>query len=279
MVRPDQQRATVKHLMFAYKVSERRACRLVKIWRSVCRYNSKAQDQACLIKRIKELAAVRVRYGYRRILILLKREGWKINHKRVYRLYRREDLQMRLKPPRRRVSIKQRLEKTLARRKNECWSMDFVTDELFNGRRIRILTIVDNFTRESLCASAQLNYKGVDVVKALDAVIQEHGKPGSIKMDNGPEFISKEVDLWAYANEVKLDFSRPGKPTDNAFIESFNGRFRQECLNQHWFLSLEDAQSKIAAWKEDYNKVRPHSSLGDETPEKFAMSQANQLTG
>jgi len=279
VVRPDQQRATVKHLMFAYKVSERRACHLVKIWRSVCRYKSKARDQAYLIKRIREIAALRVRYGYRRIHILLKREGWRINHKRVYRLYRREDLQMRLKPPRRRVSIKNRAEKTIARRKNECWSMDFVTDELFTGRRIRILTIVDNFTRESLCTNVQLSYKGVDVARALDTVIQEHGKPETIKTDNGPEFISKEVDLWAYAHGVKLDFSRPGKPTDNAFIESFNGRFRQECLNQHWFLSLEDAQLKIATWKEDYNKARPHSSLGDKTPEEFAANHARALTG
>ena len=279
MVRPDHQKATVKHLMFAYKISERRACRLIKIWRSVCRYKSKAKDQAYLTKRIREIAALRVRYGYRRIHILLKREGWRINHKRVYRLYRSEDLQMRLKPPRRRVSIKNRVEKTIARKKNECWSMDFVTDELFTGRRIRILTIVDNFTRESLCVSAQMNYKGVDVANALSAVIQEHGKPDAIKMDNGPEFISKEVDLWAYANEVKLDFSRPGKPTDNAFIESFHGRFKQECLNHHWFLSLEDAQLKIAAWREDYNKLRPHSSLGDKTPEEFAASQVEALTG
>ena len=265
--------------MFAYKVSKRRACQLLNIWRSVCRYKSTARDQAYLIKRIREIAALRVRYGYRRIHILLKREGWRIIHKRVYRLYRREDLQMRLKPPRRRVSIKNRVEKTIARRKNECWSMDFVTDELFTGRRIRILTIVDNFTRESLCASAQLNYKGVDVARTLEAVIQEHGKPEAIKTDNGPEFISKEVDLWAYAHGVKLDFSRPGKPTDNAFIESFNGRFRQECLNQHWFLSLEDAQLKIADWREDYNKVRPHSSLGDKTPKEFATSQAKVLNG
>ena len=279
MVRPDQQRAAVKRLMFAYKVSERRACQLVKIWRSVCRYKSTAIDQAYLIKRIREIAALLVRYGYRRIHILLQREGWRINHKRVYRLYRREDLQMRLKPPRRRVSIKNRVEKTIAKKKNECWSMDFVTDELFTGRRIRILTIVDNFTRESLCVSAQLNYKGVDVAKALDTVIQEYGKPEAIKTDNGPEFISKEVDLWAYVNGVKLDFSRPGKPTDNAFIESFNGRFRQECLNQHWFLSLEDAKLKIADWREDYNKVRPHSSLGDKTPEEFATSQAKVLNG
>lgn len=233
------------------------------------RYLSVARDQAYLIKRIREIAAIRVRYGYRRIHTLLRREGWKVNPKRIYRLYRKEDLQMRLKPPRRRVSIKTRQELVTAKRKNEYWSMDFVADELFDGRRIRVLTIVDNFTRESLCASTNFRFKGVDVARALDEVVKTHGKPESIKVDNGPEFISKEMDLWAYSRGVKLDFSRPGKPTDNAFIESFNGRFRQECLNQHWFLSLEDAISKIEEWRKDYNKVRPHSSLGGKTPEEF----------
>ena len=194
MVKPDQQRKTVKHLMFAYKVSERRACQVLKVWRSVFRYLSIAKDQAYLIKRIREIASIRTRYGYRRIHILLKREGWPVNHKRIYRLYRREDLQMRLKPPRRRVSVKIRQERTMAVRKNACWSMDFVTDELFDGCRIRILTIVDNFTRESLCASARQRFKGVDVADALSSVIQEHGVPETIKVDNGPEFISKEMD-------------------------------------------------------------------------------------
>lgn len=269
MVKPDAQRKTVKYLIFAYKVSERRACQVIKSWRAMVRYLSVAKDQAYLIKRIREIATIRVRYGYRRIHTLLRREGWKVNPKRIYRLYREEDLQMRLKPPRRRVSIKTRQEPIIAKRKNECWSMDFVSDELFDGRRIKVLTIVDNFTRESLCASANFRFKGVDVTKALDEVVKAHGSPESIKVDNGPEFISKEVDLWAYSHGVKLDFSRPGKPTDNAFIESFNGRFRQECLNQHWFLSMEDAISKIEEWRKDYNQVRPHSSLGGRTPEEF----------
>ena len=263
--------------MLAYKVSERRACRVLKIWRLAHRYVSKAKDQAFIIKRIREIATIRVRYGYRRVHILLRRDGWKINHKRVYRLYRQEGLQMRLKPPRRRVSVKVRKEPMLASKKNQFWSMDFVTDELFNGRRIRILTIVDNFTRESLCVSANFQYKGVNIAQALDRVIEERGRPEIIKVDNGPEFISKEVDLWAYTNKVKLDFSRPGKPTDNAFIESFNGRFRQECLNQHWFLSLEDAKCKLKSWREDYNKNRPHSSLGNQTPEEFAKTQEEEV--
>lgn len=186
---------------------------------------------------------------------------------------------MRLKPPKRRVSSKQRKETVSAVRRNECWSMDFVADALFDGRRIRILTIVDNFTRENLNVSAKFRFKGVDVANTLDEVIRRYGIPKTIKVDNGPEFISKEVDLWAYSHKVELDFSRPGKPTDNAFIESFNGRFRQECLNQHWFLSLEDAELKIKAWSEDYNKERPHSSLGNMTPEEFINALGRVETG
>ncbi len=273
------QREQVKRLMLSYQVSERRACRVLVFDRSVCRYHSKAESQAFLIKRIKEIASIRVRYGYRRIHILLKREGWKINHKRVYNLYKQQDLQMRLKPPRRRVSFRPRQEPVKARRKNECWSMDFVVDQLFSGQRIRILTIVDNFTRENINLNSRFQYKGVDVANALSEAIKVHGVPETIKVDNGPEFISKEVDLWAYAHNVRLDFSRPGKPTDNAFIESFNGRFRQECLNQHWFLSLEDAELKIKAWGEDYNRHRPHSSLKGQTPEEFALSEQRTKTG
>lgn len=268
-MRPDQKRRTVKHLCLTYQVSERRACKVLKAHRSVMRYILISKDQAFLIKRIKELATIRVRYGYRRICVLLKREGWRVNHKRIYRLYRQAELQMRLKPPRRRVSVKVREESVLAKKRNECWSMDFVTDELFNGRRLRILTIVDNFTRESVGIDVNFYFKGVDVANALEKVSQQRGKPEMIKVDNGPEFISKEVDLWAYSHGVKLDFSRPGKPTDNAFIESFNGRFRQECLNSHWFLSLEDAKIKVEEWRQDYNEIRPHSSLNNQTPKEF----------
>lgn len=227
-----------------------------------------------MIKRIKEIAAVRVRYGYRRIHTLLRREGWLINVKRVYRLYRGEGLKMRTKPPKRRVAVKLRECPVLVSSRNECWSMDFVADQLFDGHRLRILTIVDNFTRESPAIEVKRRFKGIDVADVLEATTKRYGRPKSIKVDNGPEFISKELDLWAYAHGVKLDFSRPGKPTDNAFIESFNSRFRQECLNQHWFLSLEDAQEKVECWRQDYNEYRPHSSLGNRTPEEFAASVA-----
>lgn len=243
---------------------------MLHIRRSVHRYKSIRGDQAFLVKRVKEIASIRVRYGYRRIHTLLQREGWSVNHKRIYRLYCKESLQMRLKVPRRTVSIKTRRDPVIAGKKNECWSVDFVSDELYNGHRIRFLTIVDNFTRESPGIGVGVSCKGTDVVRFLEEAIKEHGRPEAIKVDNGPEFISKELDLWAYGQGIKLDFSRPGKPTDNAFIESFNSRFRQECLNQHWFLSLEDAQMKAKAWRIDYNEQRPHSSLKNATPREFA---------
>ena len=163
------------------------------------------------------------------------------------------------------------MERVTAERANECWSMDFMADQLFQGRRFRILTLVDNFSRSSLALRAAPRFRGDDVVTVLEAVTADRGLPQTIRVDNGPEFISKSLDWWAYFNSVKLDFSRPGKPTDNAFIESFNGKFRQECLNQHWFLSLDDAQEVISAWREDYNRHRPHSALGDRSPEEFAI--------
>jgi len=161
--------------------------------------------------------------------------------------------------------------------KNECWSMDFMSDQLFDGRRIRLLTIVDNHTRESLAIHVDQRIRGIKVVEVLEKVVLEHGIPERIKVDNGPEFISKDVDLWAYWNKVKMDFSRPGKPTDNAFIESFNARVRLECLNENWFLNLEDAKEKVEEWRTDYNTERPHSSLNNLTPEEFALKNGPSM--
>lgn len=195
------------------------------------RYLSIADPQESLRFRLRQLAAEHVGYGYLRLYILLRREGWAVNHKRVYRLYCEDQLCLRKKPPKRRVACLKRIARPLATRKNESWSMDFVSDQLYDGRRIRVLTLVDNHTRESLALHVGQRVRGMDVVRVLERVTDEHGKPEAIRVDNGPEFISKDLDLWAYWNKVKLDFSRPGKPTDNAFIESFNARFRLECLN------------------------------------------------
>jgi len=254
----------------AYKVSQRRACSTLVFARSVVRYESSADPQTALRMRLRELAMARVGYGYRRLHILLWREGWRVNHKRVYRLYRDEGLGMRKRPPRRRRACLKRELRPLAAEKNECWSMDFMSDQLFDGQRIRLLTLVDNHTRESLAIHVAPRIRGLEVAEVLERVSREHGKPQRIQVDNGPEFISKDVDLWAYWNHVKLDFSRPGKPTDNAYIESFNARFRLECLNEHWFMSLEDAREKAEQWRRDYNQTRPHSSLGNLSPEEYA---------
>ena len=259
-----------------YEVSERRACMTLSFPRSSHRYQSVRDPRAEIRLRLRDLAASRPGYGYRRLHILLRREGWNVNAKLVYRLYGEEGLAMRKKPPKRRRSVKRRENRTEASRRNECWSMDFVADRLFSGQRFRILTLVDNFSRESLATRAGQRLTGDDVVAVLEELVNSRGRPESIRVDNGPEFISKSLDLWAYWNKVELDFSRPGKPTDNAYIESFNGKLRGECLNQHWFLSLEDAQEKLDSWRHDYNHRRPHSSLGNQSPAEFASAQARQ---
>jgi putative transposase len=180
-----------------------------------------------------------------------------------------EGLGLRKKLPRRRVACQKRELRPTAVERNECWSMDFVSDQLFDGRRLRVLVIVDNHTRESLALETSQRIRGMDVVNALERITKTEGFPKRIQVDNGPEFISKDFDRWAYWNHVELNFSRPGKPTDNALVEAFNSRFRQECLNEHWFLSLEDAKEKIETWREDYNTNRPHSSLGYRSPKEF----------
>lgn len=201
---------------------------------------------------------------------MLRREGWQDNVKRVYRLYREEGLSLRLKRPKRNKSARLRQPKHVVTAMNQIWSMDFVADALFDGRKLRALTVVDNYTRESLAIDVGQSLKGEDVVATLNRIAETRGLPTTIKVDNGSEFISKIMDRWAYERGIELDFSRPGKPTDNAKIESFNGRFRQECLNQHWFLSLDDAKVKIEAWRQYYNETRPHSALQWESPARFA---------
>lgn len=245
--------------------------------RSNYNYQSKKDEQAPLRMRIKDIAAVRVRYGYKRIHILLKREGWQINHKRVHRLYCLEGLNLRAKGKKKRVRSLKRPERLTATSINECWSMDFVSDALFNGRRFRALTIVDNFSRECPAILVGQNIRGEQVVELLERLKLLRGLPETICVDNGSEFVSKVMDKWAYEHGVKLSFSRPGKPTDNPFVESFNGSFRDECLNVNWFLSIEDAKEKIEAWRQDYNVFRPHSSLDNMTPSRFAELNRPQV--
>lgn len=252
-----------------WKVSIRRACATLLIDTSLYHYKSKRGDQADLKQRIKEIAETRVRYGYRRVHVLLRREGWPVNAKRIYRLYMEMGLQLRKKPPKRRVKAKLRDDRCVAKHSNEIWAMDFVHDQLATGRKIRILTIVDTFSRYSPATDPRFSYRGEDVVKTLEQVCGQTGYPKSIRVDQGSEFISRDLDLWAYQKGVILDFSRPGKPTDNAFIESFNGKFRAECLNAHWFMGLDDAREKLEDWRQDYNNVRPHSSIGNKVPSEL----------
>ena len=263
-------REQVTELEFCYTVSERRACGVLRYARSSFRYRSIADQQACLRMRVKEIAEVRVSYGYKRIHTLLLREGWRINHKRVYRIYRQEGLMLRRRGPKRHVTARRRAAQPAAAAPNESWSMDFMSDQQADGHRVRVLTLVDNFSRESLALEVGQRFRGEDVAAILERVCRWRGTPRSIHVDNGPEFTSKALDLWAFTNKVQLDFSRPGKPVDNTLIESFNGRFRQECLNQEWFASLEEARQKAEAWRSEYNEVRPHSSLGNLAPREYA---------
>jgi len=242
--------------------------------RSSYHYVGKSTDQADLKQRIKEIAETRVRYGYRRIHVLLQREGWAINGKRVYRLYREMGLQLRKKAPKRRVKAKLREGRCAASRVNDVWAMDFVHDQLATGPKLRVLTVADTFSGYSPAVVPRFRFRAPDVVEVLERVCAEVGYPASIRVDQGSEFISRELDLWAYMKGVTLDFSRPGKPTDNAFIESFNGKFRAECLNQHWFMSLDDAVRKCEAWRRDYNEVRPHSAIGNKPPISLMLASA-----
>jgi len=247
----------------------------MKISASSYRYRSQAQDQTVLRMRIRDLAASRVRYGYRRLHVLLQREGWQINHKRVYRWYKLAGLSLRLKSVKKRRSVP-RVPLPPAMAPNERWSMDFVSDRLADGRRFRLLALVDNFSKVSPALEADRSLTGERVVAVLEHLAKSGMKPKSIHVDNGPEFISKALDTWAYRNGVKLDFSRPGKPTDNAYIESFNGKLRTECLDQHWFLSMQEAQETLEKWRKEYNTDRPHTALAMKTPEAFVEGWKRQ---
>lgn len=239
-------------------------------------YRPEEKHDGSLLGRIEEIAAARVRYGFRRIFVLLRREGWKADHKRVYRLYCQAGLNLRRKRPRRRKAAAHRLDRPVLTAPNQCWTMDFVADALFDGRRFRAMTVVENFTKESLAIEVDQQLKGEDVVAVMERLRHQRHLPQRIQADNGSEFISMVMDRWAYDHGVTMDYSRPGKPTDNPFIESFNGSFRDECLNTHWFLSLDDARRNIENWREDYNHFRTHSSIGDVPPAEFTARFTSQ---
>ena len=276
MVSVSQRRTAVRYLLDHYDVSQRRAFLIASLPRKTFTYVPRKPPQEALRRRIRELATARVRYGYKRIHVLLKREGIHVNKKRVHRLYCLEGLQLRAKRPRRNVSAAARQPpKTRPKAPNIAWSMDFVSDQMSSGQRFRALTIVDIFTRECLAIEPGARMGADDVVRILNKIAVKRGVPERIYCDNGSEFSGRLVDLWAYSNQVILEFSRPGKPTDNAFIESFNGSLRDECLNVHWFDDLTDAQEKLQTWQNEYNESRPHKALNNLSPLEFAVQWTN----
>lgn len=268
-MRPAERRRVAEWARSAFQVSERRACSATGVARSTVRYKSCKPLQEPLRRRLRELAAVRTYAGYRRLHTYLRREGWEVNHKRVYRLYMEEGLALRRKKPRRRRSVVARRARPEPAGPNECWSMDFMHDALASGQRLRLFTLIDVYSRECLALVPGASFTGAGVAEVLAHVATQRPLPKRILVDNGTEFTSKALDAWAYWNKVKLDFSRPGKPGDNAHIEAFNSLVRRECLSQHWFRSLKEACGLLEAWKDDYNNDRPHGSLGQLTPARY----------
>jgi putative transposase len=222
---------------------------------------------------MRELARIWPRFGYRRLYVLLREEGTRVNHKRVYRLYREEGLMLRRKRRRKWVRFGAG-PKNLPTRPNERWSLDFVSDAAANGQTIRVLAVVDDYTRECLALEVDTSLPGIRVARTLNQIVQQRGRPNGIVLDNGPELRGRALQSWSENEHVPLLFIDPGKPVQNAFIESFNGRLRDECLNANWFLNTADARRRIQAWRKQYNELRPHSSLGYLTPAEFAARKA-----
>jgi len=267
-----ERREAARYLQTQHGVSERRALRTLGFNRSSHRYQVR-KDDGKLGRRLQELAEARPRFGYRRLHVLLRREGEVVNHKRVWRVYKALDLSVR-KKTRRKRAVQCRTPLVVPSKANERWSMDFVSDQLAGGQRFRVLNVVDDFTRECVVCFADTSITGLVVARLLREAVEARGKPRVIVSDNGPEFTSRALDAWAHQEGIVRHFIDPGKPVQNAFVESFNGRFRDECLNQHWFASLPQARLIFVVWQRDYNDVRPHGSLGNLTPHEFARRAA-----
>ncbi len=257
--------------MVTHGLSQRRACRLLAFDRTVGRYKRKRRSDHQIKEKIISIAHERRRFGYRRICILLKKEGLKVNHKKAYRLYKETGLKVRKRGDRRKA-LGSRITVEELKKPNQRLSLDFVSDALSNGRRLRILTIVDDFTRESLKMMVDTSINGKRVASELSELIELRGKPESILSENGTEFTSNAILKWSYDNQVGWKYIQPGKPMQNGYIESFNGKLRDECLNENWFLNLKEARNIIEKWREDYNFYRPHTSLKGLSPEQFASS-------
>jgi putative transposase len=277
MVRPAARREAATYVRQAHEMSGRRACRVVVLNRSTYQYKRKPDRNGEVRERLRELAEKRPRWGQKRLHVILRREGHLINHKRTERLYRELKLSLRLKKRKKRASGL-RIVRPAPTRPNQQWSMDFMCDQLANQRRLKCFTLGDDFSRENLDLKAALSFGGRRVVEVLDRLREEGRKPEAIVCDNGPEFTSRALDEWAYRHGIKIDFIDPGKPTQNPFIESFNGKFRDECLNEEIFFDLPDAQRKFDDYRRHFNTERPHSSLENKTPEEFAKEWETMLT-
>lgn len=270
MVGPQVQREVVSYLTEHKKLKTDRALKLVGMHKSTFYYKSVCQrDDESLKQKLIELSQKRVRWGFPMLLTLVRREGFMDNHKRVHRVYSKANLQIRKRVKKNKIRHL-RLVLPQVTRPNQRWSMDFVHDVLSSGRRFRCFNLVDDFTHECILIKVDRSLKSEKLVAAFNVLKLYRQLPEEIVCDNGPELISQNMDIWAYQNNVKLKFIQPGKPTQNAFVESFNGKFRNECLSQHWFLNIEEAQREIEAWRKDYNEQRPHRSLKMKTPNQFA---------
>ena len=271
MVTPAAERKAVAHLVEKHGMSERRACKAIGCCRMTIRYQSSRPDDAVLRERMRTIAHERRRFGYRRLHVMLKREGLAVNHKKLFRLYREEKLSVRRRGGRKRA-IGTRAPMLAPLRPNERWSLDFISDQFTDGRRFRVLAIVDDCTRENLALVADTSLSGVRVGRELDRLIAERGRPRMIVSDNGSEFTSNAILAWADQARVEWHYIAPGKPMQNGFIESFNGRLRDELLNEMLFSSLSHARAVLAIWQADYNGSRPHSQLRWQTPAEFASN-------
>lgn len=278
-MKPAARREIGHWLVDRFQVSHRRTCRLLRLARSTYHYKAHPREDRDVRQRMIEIAHSRPRYGSPRIYVLLRREGWAVNHKKVHRIYKEEQLWVRTKKRRRRkFTTELRVPPPIPTQLNQVWSMDFVHDELADGSKIRMLTVVDKLSRECLAVDGDRSLRSDDVIETLNRLRLFRGIPDCISVDNGSEFTSKALDQWAYINGVKLHFIRPGKPTENGHIESFNGRLRDEFLNTNIFTSVTDFHNKVESWRIDYNHWRPHSSIGNLTPREFARRKMIHMT-
>ena len=266
---PKAKRAAAQWVAERFGLSERRVCRIVPLDRNTLRYHSRRQEDAPLQTRIREIAEAERRYGCPRIYVRLRREGWLVNHKKVERLYYREERLSLRRRRRKKASAVPRVALPKPTQPGRCYAIDFVHDRLANGRRFKCLTMTDPCSKEVPVIEVDVSIGGARVCRILDRLFTTRSLPDALILDNGPEFAGTALDVWAAQHGVYLHFIQPGKPVQNAFIESFNGKFRDECLNEHWFLTLQEAQLVIEAWRREYNEDRTHSAIGDVTPQEF----------